>query len=79
MPSGFIDFDEKEIAYKRLIGLKSFYIKTAGVISVIYTPIEIEGKAEFFRVGAKGETDNVVKALNLIKDDAIVRGSSVGK
>ena len=46
MPSGFIDFDEREIVYRRLIELKSNYIKTAGVVSVTYTPIEKDGKAD---------------------------------
>ena len=79
MPSGFIEFDEREAAYRRLIGLKSYYIKTAGVVSVTYTTIEKDGKADFYTIGAKGEADHVRKALDLIKDDAIMHGSSVGE
>ena len=59
MPSGFIEFDEREAAYRRLIGLKSYYIKTAGVVSVTYTTIEKDGKADFYTIGAKGEADHV--------------------
>lgn len=55
------------------------HIKTAGVVSVTYTTIEKDGKADFYTIGAKGEADHVRKALDLIKDDAIMRGSSVGK
>ena len=39
----------------------------------------IRGKEDLFRVRAVGKTENVRAALDLMKDEAKSRGSSVGK
>ena len=78
MPAGYIDFDERALSFGRLISMKEDVISQTGVDNIRYTAIQRDGK-DIYRVGAIGKPQNVKAALDLHKDEAICRGSSVGK
>ena len=79
MPAGYIIFDAREFAYGRLIKMKEEFMRITGVDNIRFTDDKRTGKEDLFRVGTIGKTENVRAALDLIKDEAMARGSSVGK
>ena len=79
MPAGYIIFDAREFAYGRLIKMKEEFMRITSVDNIRFTDDKRTGKEDLFRVGTIGKTENVRAALDLIKDEAMARGSSVGK
>ena len=53
--------------------------KYLACVMVVFTDNKRPGKQDLFRVGPIGKTEAVCAALDLIKDEAKSRGSSVGK
>ena len=79
MPAGYIIFDAREFAYGRLIKMKEEFMRITSVDNIRFTDDQRTGKEDLFRVGPIGKTECVRAALDLIKDEAMARGSSVGK
>ena len=77
MAAGSIIFNAKVFAYGQLI--REEIIQATGVDHVRFTDDKRSGKEDLFRVGAVGKTENMRAALDLMKDEAKSRGSSVGK
>ena len=65
MPAGYIIWDK--------------FIKKTGVNDIRFMDDKRPGKEDLYRVGAIGKAEAVCAALDLIKDEAKSRGSSVGK
>ena len=77
MPAGNIIFNSRKVAYGRLIKMKEEFIKKSGVVDIKFTPDP--DNDDHYRVGPIGKCENVRTALDLIKDQAIGRGSFPGK
>ena len=55
--------------------MKEEFIKKSGVVDIKFTP----DNDDHYRVGPIGKCENVRTALDIIKDQAIGRGSFPGK
>ena len=75
MPAGYIICDAREFTYGRLIKQRDEFIKN----DIRFTDDKRPGKQDLYRVGAIGKAEAVCAALDLIKDEAKSRGSTVGK
>ena len=77
MPTGYNIFDFKENAFGRLIKLR---VRASGVDKIRFTDDKSPGKEDLYRVGTRDDRmENVRAALDIIKEEAMVLGSSVGK
>ena len=75
MPAGNITFNNRKDAYGRLIKMKAEFIRKLGVSDIKFTEVE---DINLYMVGPIGKTESVRTALDLIKDQAIARGSMPG-
>lgn len=80
MPTGYIIFDSRENAFGRLIKLREEIVRASGVNKIMFTEVNGPGKEDLYRVGTRDDRmENVRAALDIIKEEAMVLGSSVGK